>query len=257
MVELWLFLRAVAHHWATLVTGGFVMALVLVAERWTDKNVPGWSFWLLIGAFLAWAFFLAWRDEHRRRVAAEAKAVDLQAELDRERALRRPQLSGSIDRMGLGESAQFGAGAFLILSIRNNGAPSIVETWSVTVKTHQRGMLRGQLLATPGTFTLGQGPGAWQLNQADLIYEKTLTPIPQGGRVTGWLGAAFGDVPRGELWCPGVVWTVSFADSTGAKHQASWAVSGNEPSNFTSYYPGAGGRIVLRDSASPDPPEAS
>ncbi len=61
--HLWDFALSVIQHWVALVTGCFVIAAIVVWERYRKKPIAGWLFWTVIGVFLVSACFLAWQDE--------------------------------------------------------------------------------------------------------------------------------------------------------------------------------------------------
>jgi len=88
MSKLWLFLSAVLDHWAVLMTGGLVTACLAVLQYWWQKTFS-WRFhkWVIV-VFLAYACFLAWREEYdRAQTFLEAKA-DLEGRLlERERRI--------------------------------------------------------------------------------------------------------------------------------------------------------------------------
>jgi hypothetical protein len=65
------FLCAVVSHWATLVTGGVVMAAIYFWEKWKGKSINKKLIMSVFVVFLFWAFFLAWKEEHAGRQMAE------------------------------------------------------------------------------------------------------------------------------------------------------------------------------------------
>ena len=71
--ELAVFISASVRHWGVLVTGGVLVASVVVYEHVTGRAISGSFFWGAIGASLFAAFFLAWRDERRKLQILEAQ----------------------------------------------------------------------------------------------------------------------------------------------------------------------------------------
>lgn len=71
--QIWNFVCAVVDHWATLLTGGIVTAIVAFVERYNNKPINPKLMLRIFGVFLVWAFFLAWRDENIARLNAETQ----------------------------------------------------------------------------------------------------------------------------------------------------------------------------------------
>jgi hypothetical protein len=69
--ELWEFAIAVTHRWGVLMTSGVVVASIAVYEHLSQSAIFGWPLWVAICVALFAAFFLAWRDEHHKRIAAD------------------------------------------------------------------------------------------------------------------------------------------------------------------------------------------
>ena len=66
MSESRLFLVAVKQEWSRVLTGSITVALIGLLYGTGKIPIPPFVFWLLIIASLLWAFFRAWRAEHRR-----------------------------------------------------------------------------------------------------------------------------------------------------------------------------------------------
>jgi hypothetical protein len=67
--HIWEFIVAVARQWSTIVTGGFIAALILLYEHKTGEPIAGRLFWIAVITSLVIAVFLAWRKE---RVTVES-----------------------------------------------------------------------------------------------------------------------------------------------------------------------------------------
>lgn len=84
------FLIAVASNWGTLVTGGVLIGLLGVFERWRNRPLAWRAYrWIAAGAVFVACYF-AWSTEHDARVlaehnlkAAEAKLADRQLSNER------------------------------------------------------------------------------------------------------------------------------------------------------------------------------
>ncbi len=76
MRSLWTFVRSVARHWGSLVTGGFVIGLIGIWQGTGHAVRPG-VYWAVALLALFAAFFAAWSEEHKakERVAAEHLAA--------------------------------------------------------------------------------------------------------------------------------------------------------------------------------------
>lgn len=85
MGEFILFLKRVSTHWGTLVTGGFLVGAMFVAERLAGVVFPKWTIGLYISAAVTWASFLTWKEE-RAKARTEAERVgELERKLQEER----------------------------------------------------------------------------------------------------------------------------------------------------------------------------
>lgn len=70
MSALWEFIKAVWKRWRTGLTGGALVALLVVFQA-TGHSVSAWFYGVIVVATLCRAFFLVWRDELRKRKVAE------------------------------------------------------------------------------------------------------------------------------------------------------------------------------------------
>jgi hypothetical protein len=94
------YLWAVCAHWQALVTGGFVVALMNLYERWKRKDIPFRQYLVVVFVFLQVAFFMTWRDEHRHHLGAAAALHTIQDKL----ATDRPDFVGEVDEFVAGDS---------------------------------------------------------------------------------------------------------------------------------------------------------
>jgi hypothetical protein len=77
--ELWRFVLAVCHHWASLVTGGFLIAALSLFQE-TGHAVRPWVYWTIALVALFVSFFKAWRDEYRAKIALQGQTSQSQSE---------------------------------------------------------------------------------------------------------------------------------------------------------------------------------
>lgn len=78
MSDILLFIWAVLGHWQAWLTGGLVIAVFTVVERYREKAFSWKVFAWFPAAFLLVAFYLTWHDEH----VALTKAVSEKATLE-------------------------------------------------------------------------------------------------------------------------------------------------------------------------------
>jgi hypothetical protein len=75
--NLWGFLRALGHHWITLMSGGVITVAVALVERLTRQNVPTWVYVSILVLFALCACYLAWRDVKRKENEAVSRLKSL------------------------------------------------------------------------------------------------------------------------------------------------------------------------------------
>jgi hypothetical protein len=117
------------------------------------------------GLAVIFACFMAFRDQY-------LKVLEL----------TRPALRGYIVSVGIGNTSR-GAGITVLLQLTNIGPPTIVDGFIAIVGSHQFPTLH---LPPNSTFSDEAGNVA-KIDPADMLYEKLVTPIPEGGRVSGFL----------------------------------------------------------------------
>jgi hypothetical protein len=64
MTDLLVFIRMVGNHWSPLVTGGGIVAMIVILERYAGRQIS-WRVvrWLVVVSVVV-AIFMTWRDEH-------------------------------------------------------------------------------------------------------------------------------------------------------------------------------------------------
>jgi hypothetical protein len=83
MGELFAFVKSVWSHWKSGMSGS--IGLLLTAMGFSDQvegSTVNKLFWIAGAAFTFVAFFLAWRQEYRARIAAEKSTYDKPRRLD-------------------------------------------------------------------------------------------------------------------------------------------------------------------------------
>jgi hypothetical protein len=152
---------------------------------------------------------------------------------------RNPQLVGEIDVVSIAAAPPEIKGQVMlfIVSVSDLGAPSIVKSWHLRMDVLGGRSRTASTQALPQTimFNLPQGPTV--LYGEDGIYNKTITPIPTGGRVSGLLMFSFpDDLTNEELWRLGNKYTIIFEDVRNKEYSVS-AVQDGKPIKFP-YVPG-------------------
>lgn len=218
-------LWAVLNQWQVLVTGGMITAMFAVVQAYREKSFS-WSVnkRILLG-FLVLALFLAWREQRRR-------ADHLEAEVARERDSNATKLVGRIEQTIVGEARELPnlAICHINVTIINEGAPSLVHHWKVSVSI--AGKVYDSSLDTIPNNTLIdiKTSEPLRLMASDAIYEKTLNPIPRGGLARGWLRVSISGLSRmaiaKAMKGEGAKWSVSFEDYKGTVYSTSFTSVG-------------------------------
>jgi hypothetical protein len=171
----------------------------------------------------------------------------LEHEKDRLSDVREPKLVPHIDAFIVGEHASGKALCTLSVTIKNLGAPSVVDNYGLVIKIGDRISI-GQFIVLPNqefTVTLemagasASGPPL-TLKQADFLYEKTTRPIATGSWERGWIMVIIPDFSREMMDVDGVIAEVSFVDVVGRRYSCDYAPT-RENVGPLNYYPGAGG----------------
>ena len=145
----------------------------------------------------------------------------------------RPRFSGTIDRIYMMPATAvhppLGTAndtvLFLIVSIRNNGSPSIAEIGSLQIIPADGGpspITEGKFLPAATTIGLvdatGRQPPIW-LKGSDALYNKTVAqPVPTGALVRGILQYVVHDATYAQLSIPGTVYRLTYTDNQGGQH---------------------------------------
>src|SRR5579862_7852104 len=132
--DFWAFLVAVFWRWQAWAggsgVGGAIVVAIAMYQQITGKVVPNRVYiaFTVVG-FLFCAFFLAWRDQYHAAKEAKARLETLSA----------PRLTLEIDGAGISTISASDpnlngrTAVFLIASVKNEGAPSIVENYRLNI----------------------------------------------------------------------------------------------------------------------------
>jgi hypothetical protein len=196
-------------------------------------------FWILAGlSFLAASYFV-WRTER-------LKVSELDSALRHEREQGVPELYTTFDQMIVGEvreSAQIFTRVFVNMSITNTRAPSIAVRFSMRIT---RGAIEFDVrLQAPKEIDLArQGGGKLTVMPEDFIFEKTVTPIPSGGMVRGFLGGVIVGKGADEVYVPGTKIEISFEDVRRKRHSVEYVLPENPDDSFRYLPDGSGASRV-------------
>ena len=220
---------SVFKQWTILVTGGIITAVLIVLQARLQEQYS-WEFSATVFLlFLVIACFNSWR--------AERDAVStLSAELAAERDNNHPQLAGTIEQTVVPNDPGINPPqAYLNVSILNRRAPSIAEGWHVDVViSGVRTTAQNIPIIGPIHLMFPNGQSII-LRKNNAIYEKTMTPIPRGGLVRGWLMVSVPGTTPAAVTTAGTRWIVSFKDYEGKTYEAQHEFTGI--ANPPQYYP--------------------
>jgi hypothetical protein len=255
MSEFLSFIAAVLSYWQAYLTGGIVTGAVGLFERLTRFRLTRRAYvTLFVGVFLFVSFFLAWRDQHKA-VQEQANLVEtlrqelgsVKKELDEtkhtlayEREQNTPKLIGTIDLFAVGDSPDINAAqVFVLLRVRNVGAPSIVEGYTLHVKSKDLD-LQSRPFFIPENWTAHSNTLEVHFTRDMVFEDKAAKPIERGGRIAGWLRYVFEGMKAEHLHRIGTVYTLDFTDVLGNPYTATYTVDKEASDDQFFYNPGAG-----------------
>ena len=213
------FMFAVLSDTVAVMSSTASVALWIWGYFANDPNVAHRLLWPVAAVCLFYACFRAWRTE---RKAAQEKDADLLDEKHKNQELREEVRRGrEPDLRGEFVQAVFhyvgdrpGCGLLLWVEIRNRGADSIAERYSLTATTDSGRALHPQLQTLPAEITL---PSGQVLYGRDNLYDRTaLEPIKRGAKAAGILWAWFDDAGQEEARHSKM--TLTFSDVNGKKY---------------------------------------
>jgi len=137
-----------------------------------------------------------------------------------------PGLVGTIDTFLVGDYTPPGnpegkfAMVHLIVTIKNTGAPTIVERYSMQLKYANGVTVKGQAEAIPENFTVVTYPEGEReiLSSADQLDRKTTQPISTGNLQQGRLMYRFPDVVAAFIRGQGDIIELSYQDVWGKRY---------------------------------------
>jgi hypothetical protein len=156
--------------WISLVSG--VASVVLSSMGAIRKKpLPQWAWWTAAAICFLLAPARIWTTEHRR-------ANRLQVILDQQ---VNPQLACTIDQISQsasGQNSQANSVLISIVTLRNTGAPSAADSYSLRVKLLDGSEVSGLLLTIPERLPITYPNGFTRTLKSDqALYNKTVTPV--------------------------------------------------------------------------------
>jgi hypothetical protein len=113
MDSLVLFLWSVIDHWGSLMTGGIIIAIIVVIEHYLGKSLT-WGIFLAVALlFFTYASYLAWDDEHTKLRNTEQQLATEREQLTTVRD-QNAKKSGEVKRVQVAQLQRF---AFLATSL--------------------------------------------------------------------------------------------------------------------------------------------
>jgi hypothetical protein len=187
--DFFLFIYTILSYWQAYATGGLITMAVGLFERLSNHQLTKRAYvGLFVITFLFASFFLAWRDEHNNylRTSEELQKIKspiLTGEIMTS-AVIAPTVGGSLTETE--KITDNDTVLMLVVRIKNQGAPTILDNWRLTVTYPGMAPKEAILLTPPPGTMLGPKPADLTFSSADFLPDKTITnPIPTGGAVTG------------------------------------------------------------------------
>jgi hypothetical protein len=211
------FIKEVLSRWPDLAIGGGLGFAWLLFEKITGRPISLKIFFVLLSVAFLFAVFHAWREQYVKSA---------------------PKLKGEMNSIVSGSSPDGkSAGILVLMGITNTGPPSIADGFDATVKFGDSHINLGpSYLTAENRFFFGAGSG--QIKSSEMLYEKLVSPIPQGARTRGWLYYFLDGTNVDQLRRHGFQITIRFKDVNGTEYAVSSEPLAT-PAKSAEYYPGA------------------
>ncbi len=203
-----------------------------------DKFVKKWRLrprvyvLIFVVGFLFMAFFSAWRERLNAARKANEDNASLRTQLETALQQSEPKLDGHIYAAWLSELDENSVEVLLLLTVRNQGAPSIARGWHLAVValgmtqpsygqlTHYAGA-KGMVFYEPACncdYILEQKAALYLRVQED--------PIPTGAERSGYVTFKLPGLRKQMIDKQGTKFSLSFYDVRENRHEASLIYSG-------------------------------
>jgi hypothetical protein len=204
-----------------------------------------------IGIFLGglFGFVVTWIIAFTLRFI-KAPAVLYYREKDRADGLlaetEKKGLNAQIEQAIFGEQRPGESVCLINVTVSNTSIPTIVDNWRISISRNGVGYPCRLTSFPPGIMTLQSNALVVTLTRADAIYDKaSITPIPTGGRIRGWLYVIIREISKDQLDVDGTIIQVNLNDVLG-KHYCATQIIKKSDAGPLRYYPdGSGGPNIL------------
>ena len=232
-MELKEFLLAVFSSWVERV--GIILTVVPFIENirrikiWLhDKPILEnfkWLLWVFGGLCIFWGFYSAWLDQRNSVTSVQKQKDELQIKFD---ALATPILSGTVDTLSIapGKTAKETV-VTLWLTIRNRGAQTIAEDFTLKIASPKGDVAEGILIPPPNegsTITLSEDKnpqkGVILYRDKSLLLQAKMQPIAHNGSVDGYIMFSATGLTKKEIEQIDSLIEVGFRDINGTREIA-------------------------------------
>jgi hypothetical protein len=218
------FLKALDETGQNLVWSGIVtfvgLLVVGIRAKWNLAKVrehvkENILVALLIGGIALAPFMVAapyhlWKENSDRAAAAERKLDQMAA----------PRIAGEVNTTAVAPGGPKGLDALvtIIATLRNTGAPSVLEDLGVTVAFSDGRTIAGTQVRPKFGFTTLSGDQSLALRSEDYLPRKSISqPIPTGGAAQGWYMALLQGATKDDVLKSGTVY-LTFRDVMGRQY---------------------------------------
>jgi len=187
----------------------------------------------LIALSFMWANYQTMKEQNG--VIFELNKNNIELESEKKKLINKldttkPQLIGDIIFYDVGEIDQNLDNLLVLASIANSGTTSIVEGWSLSIKTPSNELVDILPHQFPQQINLYSDRRKHLfaiLKPQDAIYEKALKPIISGDKIRGWL-LFYIDRKQCDLKQPGIKVIIYFNDYLNQRYSASFITRGGK-----------------------------
>lgn len=246
--DIWIFLSQLWRHSVAVLFGGLISLLFLLRENYYKKPLKWRQVVIIMITALLISCFFAWREEH---ASAEWRGNEISKLTGQLRVLsdaNTPRLVGELKGFSTSDSVLSDKrkqllktnelAVLVIASIKNLGAPSIAEHWSLTIQTAGGKRSSGAIRFVPPTFTVRKDSQSMGFSGEDALYNKGIAaPIPKGGEISGVLFFSIENLTEEQIHQPGTLVTLTVRDVLGIETHMSMTLTGKRLKNFE-YFPG-------------------
>jgi hypothetical protein len=229
-VDLGSFLQAILTDWIALLSGAASVVLSFLGAI-GRKELPRWVWWTAAAVCFLLASCRVWTSQYRR---ANNLQVNINEQIN-------PKLSCSIDQAGEASKENVVPGnsvVLLIATVRNTGAPSTAEDYTLKVKLLDDSEVPGLLLTIPERYQINYPNGFIRIvRDTQALYNKTIKAIGHNEISRGFLLFQLTGLSAERLSAAGKEYDLNLKDVTGKSVSCSSKPDQTGPNTF-SRFPG-------------------